>query len=99
MSSIPQSEQPIIEQTVKMPKADYDMVLETNRMLQAVAKNITGEKWLNCEEAARYIKKSVSHLRGELKDQIGYSKPDRELLFKTEDLDRWLMKHYRPGQE
>ena len=99
MSSIPQSEQMIIEQTVKMPLADYDLIMENNLMLQSVIKNITGEKWLNCEEAARYIKKSVSHLRGELKDQIGYSKPDRELLFKTEDLDRWLMKHYRPGQD
>ncbi len=94
------AEQPqVIEQTVKMPISDYNMIIETNRLLQSVVKNITGDKWLNCEEAAQYIKKSVTHLRGQLKDQIGFSKPGADLLFRREDLDAWLMRHYKQAKD
>jgi hypothetical protein len=76
-----------------------ETISENNRLMRSIEKQITGEKWLTCEDAARYIKKSVTHLRGKLKDQIGFSKAGNDLLFRTEDLDRWLMKHYRPAKD
>ena len=89
----------VIEQTIKMPVSDYELIVENNRMLRAVITQITGEKWLTTEDAANYIKKSITHLRGHLKDKIGFSKSGNDLLFKREDLDRYLMKDYKPAKD
>jgi hypothetical protein len=99
MSSTATSDQPVIRQVHEIDTDVLDTIAENNRLIRCIEKYITGEKWLTCEEAAKYIKKSATHLRGKLKDQIGYSKPERELLFKVEDLDRWLMKHYTPAKD
>ena len=94
------AEQPqVIEQTVKMPISDYNMIIETNRILQSVVKNITGDKWLTSEEAAKYIKYSPKHLIEVLKDQIGCSQAGREFRFRREDLDAWLMRHYKQAKD
>jgi len=98
MSLIAQSE-PVIRHVTEIASDDLDLIRECLEINRSIQKQITGEKWLNSEDAARYIKKSVTHLRKVLKDQIGYSKPDHEILFKVEDLDRYLMKHYRPAQD
>lgn len=89
----------VIEQTVKMPVSDYEMIVENNRLLKRVIKDAEEGRWLNCEQAAKYIHKSASHLRGRLKKHIGYTKHGVELLFKREDLDAYLMKHYTPAKD
>ena len=68
-------------------------------MLKSVIAQITGETWLTTKEAAKYIKKSVTHLRGRLKDEIGYSQPGSEIVFRREDLDRYLMRDYKPAKD
>ena len=94
------AEQPqVIEQTVKMPISDYKKMMETHELVKSLVKNITGDKWLNSKEAAKYIKKSVTHLNNRLADQIGYSKAGREFLFRREDLDAWLMRHYKQAKD
>ncbi len=65
-----------------MPLSDYEMILENNRLLKSVIANITGDKWLTTSEAAKYIKKSVTHLRGRLKDQIGFQRSGKDILFR-----------------
>ena len=89
----------MIKQVHEIDAEVMTMITETNRIVLALQKQFTGDKWLTVEEAARYIKKSVTHLRSELKDKIGYSKPEREILFKVEDLDRYLMQHYHPAKD
>lgn len=68
-------------------------------MLKSVIAQITGETWLTTNQAAKYIKKSVTHLRGRLKDEIGYSQPGNEIVFRREDLDRYLMRDYKPAKD
>lgn len=92
-------ENQVIEQTVKMPLSDYELIVENNRLLKSVIAQITGEKWLTTEQAAKYIKKSVTHLRGRLKDHIGFQQSGKHLLFRREDLDKWLMKDYQPAKD
>ena len=94
-----QSEHQVIEQTVRMPLSDYEMIVENNRLLKSVIAQITGDKWLTTSEAAKYIKKSVTHLRGRLKDQIGFQRSCKDMLFRREDLDKWLMKDYQPAKD
>lgn len=94
-----QSEHQVIEQTVRMPLSDYEMIVENNRLLKSVIAQITGDKWLTTSEAAKYIKKSVTHLRGRLKDQIGFQRSGKYMLFRREDLDRFLMNDYKPAKD
>jgi len=93
------TEHQIIEQTIKMPVSDYEMIVENNRMLRSVIDQITLKPWLTTAEAAAYINRSESHLRGRLKDVIGYQKSGKELNFRRADLDRYLMRDYKPGKE
>jgi hypothetical protein len=95
----PSSDHQVIEQTIKMPLDHYEMIVENNRMLKSVIAQITGETWLTTNQAAKYIKKSVTHLRGRLKDEIGYSQPGNEIVFRREDLDRYLMRDYKPAKD
>ena len=92
------TEHQVIEQTVRMPLSDYEMIVENNRLLKSVIAQITGDKLLTTSEAAKYIKKSVTHLRGRLKDQIGFQRSGKDMLFRREDLDRFLMKDYQPAK-
>ena len=91
--------EPIIRYVTEISSDDLDLIRECLEINRRIQNHITGEKWLTTEEAAKYIKKSVTHLRGRLKEKIGYSQPGSEILFKREDLDRYLMKDYRPAKD
>ncbi len=93
------TEHQVIEQTVKMPLDHYQMIVENNRMLKEVIDQIKLKPWLTTAEAAAYINQSVTHLRGRLKDEIGFQKSGKELNFRRVDLDRYLMKDYRPAKD
>lgn len=99
MSSTSAPEHQIIEQTIKMPLSDYELIVENNRMLRQIIGKIQLKEWLTTEEAAIHINRSVSHLRGRLKNKIGFRKVGKELDFRRSDLDRCLMKDYKPGKE
>jgi hypothetical protein len=89
----------MVKQVHEVDSEVMEMIADNNRLISSIAKQITGDKWLTVEEAARYIKKSVNHLRGRLKEKIGYSQPEREILFNVADLDAYLMKHYHPAKD
>jgi len=93
------TEPQVIEQTVKMPLSDYELIVENNKMLRSVIDQITLKPWLTTAEAAAYINRSESHLRGRLKDLIGFQKSGKELNFRRVDLDRYLMKDYKPAKD
>lgn len=57
------------------------------------------DTWLTLEQAAKHIKKSQTHLRMRLKDKIGFSKPGKEIVFRLDDLNAYLMKHYHPAKD
>lgn len=89
----------MVKQVHEVDADVMEMIIYNNKMLKSIEKNITGDKWLTVAEAAKYIKKSKSHLLGRLKDIIGYSQPERDILFHINDLDNYLMKHYHPAKD
>lgn len=99
MGAAATSNQPVIEQYIKIPIEDYTMMKELIELLKSEVKKLSKKEWLNTEDAAAYINKSVSHLRERLKDKIGFSQPGTEIMFKRTDLDAYLMKHYTPAKE
>lgn len=57
----------------------------------------TDPSYLSLNEAASYLKTSISTLRGWARTKgLPYHKPGKELLFRQRDLDRW-MDRYRHG--
>ena len=97
--SLTTTSEPVIRYVTEISSDDLDLIRECLEINRRIQNQITGEKWLTTEDAARYIKKSITHLRGHLKNKIGFSKSGNDLLFKREDLDRYLMKDYKPAKD
>lgn len=84
-----------IKQVSETPKEFMD---EMMAKIESLANKVSrSDEWLSIEEAASYIKKST-YTMIRLKKQIGYSKPERDLLFKKSDLDAYLNRHYHEPQ-
>lgn len=54
-------------------------------------------EFMTIEEAAEYCKLSTQTIHKH-KEQIGYSKPDRKVLIKKEDLINWINNFYKQAK-
>jgi excisionase family DNA binding protein len=83
-----------IKHITEVPSEQMDALL---LKLHQIENKVNGDAWLTTEEAALYIKLSETHLL-KIKNEIGFSKPGNDLKFRKSDLDKYLMKHYKPGK-
>jgi|GEM_PF-6670951 len=95
-----------MRQVYEVPAEDMDLIKENNVFISGIKKRIEAghDKWLTVGEAAKYIKKSPAHLRGRLKDLIGFHKDGTRgskspLLFSIDALDTYMSRHYHPPVE
>jgi hypothetical protein len=86
----------IVKQVFEIDADIVQLIIENNRMMKSFEKELRKDKWLTTEEAARYIKKSKDNLTRNLKEVIGYSQPDKTILYRVQDLEAYLMRHYYP---
>jgi hypothetical protein len=83
-----------IKHITEVPSEQMDALL---LKLHQIENKVNGDAWLTTEEAALYIKMSEANLL-RIKEDVGFSKPGNDLKFLKSDLDKYLMKHYKPGK-
>ena len=77
----------IIERISDMESTIIELLSE----IKTNTDNKTSSKWLNIKQASQYTSVSESTLRRAVKSgTLRVSKVSGKLLFKIEDLDRWL---------
>jgi len=72
---------------------------ELMEMVTEIKEMVKGSKveFMTIEEAASFSKLSTQTLHKH-KDAIGYSKPDRKVLIKKEDLINWINNFYKQSK-
>lgn len=70
-------------------------LIELRELIRSIPKR---REWMTVKEAAEYLKLSEYHVRHRLKSEIGYSQRGRKILFKREDLDKWIERNFKTNQ-